>query len=77
MVPGADRETIIKSAFECGMFPDFRGTAEEFLAWWRDKLMPSFEVRFSSGVWAKIDETRSPDGRIVGRLHQHHGGQEP
>ena len=66
VVPGADRETIVKSAFECGMFPDFRGTAEEFLAWWRDNLMTSVEVRFSSGVWAKIDEMMSPDASIVG-----------
>ena len=63
---GAYRETVLKSAFEYGMFPDFEGSTEEFLSWWRDNLMSSVEVRFSNGVWVKINEELSPDAGIVG-----------
>ena len=66
VVPGADRETILKAAFERGMFPDSKGTTEEFLARRRDDLMNAIEVRFSSDVWVKIDERLSPDASIVG-----------
>ena len=66
MVPGADRETIVRAAFERGMFPDRRGTVEEFLAWWRDIPLNTVEVRFSSGVWVKINEMLSHDASIVG-----------
>ena len=64
--PGADRETILTAAFEGGMFPDREGTAEEFLAWWRDNLLTTVEFRFSSGVYVKVEEMLSHDGGIVG-----------
>ena len=64
--PGADRETILRAAFEGGMFPDREGTAEEFLAWWRDNLLTTVEFRFSSGVYVKVEEMLSHDGGIVG-----------
>ena len=66
VIPGADRETILRAAFERGMFPDRRGTAEEFLAWWRDIPLNTVEVQFSSGVWVKINEMLSHDASIVG-----------
>ena len=66
LVPGADRETIHWAAFERGMFPDSGGTAEEFLAEWRDYPMNAVEIRFSSGVWVRIDERLSPDASVVG-----------
>lgn len=50
VVPGADREPVLKAAFERGMFPDRGGTAEEFIAWWRDIPLNTVEVRFRSGV---------------------------
>ena len=64
--PGADRETILTAAHEGGMFPDREGTAEEFLAWWRDNLLTTVEFRFSSGVYVKVEEMLSHDGGIVG-----------
>ena len=66
LVPGADRETIIRTAFERGMFPDHRGSTDDFLAWWRDNLMNAVEVRLSSGVWLQIDEELSPEAEVVG-----------
>ncbi|MDE0059424.1 MAG: PAS-domain containing protein [Defluviicoccus sp.] len=66
LVPGADRETIHRAAFERGMFPDSGGTAEEFLAEWRDYPMNAVEMRFSNGVWVRIDERLSPDASVVG-----------
>ena len=64
--PGARRETILEAAFERGMFPDNKGTTEEFLSWWRDNLLNTVEFRFSSDVWVKIDERLSPDASVVG-----------
>ena len=66
LVPGADRETILKSAFERGMFPDSKGTTEDFLAWWRDNLLTTVEIRLSSGVFVQIEEMLSHDAGIVG-----------
>ena len=66
LVPGTDRETILEAAFEQGMFPDRRGTTEEFLARWRDDLMSPVEVRFSSGVWVRIEEKLAHDASIAG-----------
>ena len=66
LVPGADRETIHRAAFERGMFPDSGGTAEEFLAEWRDYPMNAVEMRFNNGVWVRIDERLSPDASVVG-----------
>ena len=66
VVPSADRETIMRAAFERGMFPGRWGSAEEFLAWWRDIPLNTAEVRLSSGVWVKINEMLSHDGSIVG-----------
>ena len=66
IVPGADREAILKAAFERGMFPDRKGTTEEFLAWWRDNLLTTVELRFSSGVYVKVEEMLSHDAGIVG-----------
>ena len=66
LVPGADREAIHKAAFERGMFPDSGGTIEEFLAEWRDYPMNAVEMRFSNGVWVRIDERLSPDASVVG-----------
>ena len=66
LVPGADRETIHKAAFERGMFPDSGGTVEEFLAEWRDYPMNAVEMRFNNGVWVRIDERLSPDASVVG-----------
>ena len=66
VVPGADRDTIHQVAFERGMFPDSTGTLEEFLAERRDYPMKAVEVRFSNGIWVRIDERLSFDGSIVG-----------
>ena len=66
LVPGAERETVLKAAFEHGMFADFRGTAEEFLRWWRDNLLNPVEMRLTSGVWVRIEEKLSPDAHVVG-----------
>ncbi|MDE0342223.1 MAG: PAS-domain containing protein [Deltaproteobacteria bacterium] len=66
VVPGADRDTIHKVAFARGMFPDSTGTIEEFLAERRDYPMKAVEVRFSNGIWVRIDERLSFDGSIVG-----------
>ena len=66
LVPGAERETVLKAAFERGMFADFRGTAEEFLRWWRDNLLNPVEMRLTSGVWVRIEEKLSPDAHVVG-----------
>ncbi len=63
---GVDRETILGAAFEHGMFPDRRGSTEEFLAWWRDNLMSPIEIRFCNGMWVRIDEKLLPDGNVVG-----------
>ena len=64
--PGADRESILRAAFEGGMFPDRAGTVEEFLAWWRDNLLTTVEFRFSSGIHVKVEEMLSHDAGIVG-----------
>ena len=66
VVPGADRDTIHKVAFKRGMFPDSTGTIEEFLAERRDYPMKAVEVRFSNGIWVRINERLSFDGSIVG-----------
>ena len=66
VVPGADRETILKAAFERGMFPERKGTTEEFLAWWRDNLLTTVELRLSSGAYVKVEEMLSHDAGIVG-----------
>ena len=66
VVPGADRETILAAAFEHGMFPDRKGTTEEFLAWWRDNLLSTVEFRFSSGIYVQVEEVLSQDIGIVG-----------
>ena len=66
VVPGADRETILETAFARGMFPDHGVTTEAFLAWWRDNLLSPFEICFSSGIWVRVEEKLSPDAGIVG-----------
>ena len=66
VVPGGHRETILRAAYEHGMFPDRKGTTEEFLAWWRDNLLSTVELRFSSGIFVKIEEMMSHDAGIVG-----------
>ena len=66
VAPGARRETIHRAAFERGMFPDGGGSVEEFLAEWRDYPMRVVEMRFSNGVWVRINERLSPDASVVG-----------
>ena len=66
VVPDADRETILKAAYERRMFPDMQGTTEEFLAWWRDNLLTSVEIRFRGDRIFKIEERLSHDAGIVG-----------
>ena len=66
VVPGADRETILAAAFEHGMFPDRKGTTEEFLAWWRDNLLTTVEFRLSSGIYVQVEEVLSQEAGIVG-----------
>ena len=65
VAPGTQRETIQRAAFERGMFPDSGSTPEEFLAEWRDYPMNVVEMRFSNGVWVRINERLSPDGSVV------------
>ena len=66
LVPGADRDTIMKAAFEHGMFPDRGGTSDEFLAWWRDNLLSAVHLRLGSGAHVQIEEQLSHDAGIVG-----------
>ena len=66
VVPGADRETILKVAFDHGIFPDHAGTSDDFVAWWRDNLGKPVDIRFSSGTWVRIEDTLSPDASVVG-----------
>ena len=66
IVPGAKRETILKAAHERGMFPDTHDAPEEFLAWWRDNLLNSVEIRFSDGRIFNIEERLSHEAGIVG-----------
>ena len=68
VVPGAYQLDFIGAAFEAGMFPDFEGTKEEYVAQRRQRqaeLRRAVELRFSSGVWVQINERPTHNGGYV------------
>ena len=68
IVPGAHQLDFLAAAFEAGMFPDTKGTTQEYLAWRKERqqeLRRAVEIRFSSGVWVQVNERPTQDGGYV------------
>ncbi len=65
VVPGAYQLDFLAAAFEAGMFPDFEGTKEDYIAQRKQRqteLRRAVELRFSSGKWVQINERPTHDG---------------